>query len=95
MLLRLQLLTAPTCEVLGNSWEIRAVGVTPDGGGYPLTDGWPKGGRPEAQSRTPGNPTSALRCRIAGTVPGSAGSLWPASPYRVDDGFGDSQLCAG
>jgi hypothetical protein len=47
MLLRLQLLTATTCTVLGKSWEIRAVGVTPDGGDYPLTDGWPQGGRPE------------------------------------------------
>lgn len=48
MLLRLQLLTATTCEVLGRSWEIRALGVTPDGGDYHLTDGWPKGGRPKA-----------------------------------------------
>jgi hypothetical protein len=47
MLLQLRLLMSETCEVLGKSWEIRAVGVTPDGGDYPLLDGWPKGGRPE------------------------------------------------
>jgi hypothetical protein len=48
MLLRLQLLTATTCEVFGKQWEIRAVGVTAGGGDYPLTKGWPKEGRPEA-----------------------------------------------
>jgi hypothetical protein len=48
ILLRLRLLTAITCEVLGKSWEIRAISVAPDGGDYQLTDGWPKGERPEA-----------------------------------------------
>jgi hypothetical protein len=47
MRLRLRLLNATTCEVLGKSWEIRAVGVAPDGGVYDLADGWPPGGPPE------------------------------------------------
>jgi hypothetical protein len=47
-LLRLTLLTTTSCELLGKSWEIRAVGVRPDAGDYQLSDGWPKGGRPEA-----------------------------------------------
>jgi hypothetical protein len=47
MLLRPELLMATTCKVLGKSWGIRAVGVTPGGGDYPLTDGWPEGGRPD------------------------------------------------
>lgn len=48
MRLRLRLLIATTCDVLGKSWQIRAVGVTPDGGGCYLTDGWPPDGRPDA-----------------------------------------------
>lgn len=47
IVLRLRLLTTASCTVLGKSWEIRAVGVTPGGGDYHLTDGWPEGGRPE------------------------------------------------
>jgi hypothetical protein len=47
MLLRVQVPAATTCQVLGKTWEIRAVGVTPNGGDFPLADGWPKGGRPE------------------------------------------------
>jgi hypothetical protein len=47
-ILRLRLLTATSCDVLGKRWEIRAVGVSPDGGDSRLINGWPKGGPPEA-----------------------------------------------
>jgi hypothetical protein len=40
-------LAAESCEVLGKRWDIRAVGVSPDGGDCPLTDCWPHGSRPE------------------------------------------------
>lgn len=53
ILLRLRLLTAVTCEVLDKTWEIRAVGVVPDGGDHPLMDGWPQGGRPDAPKPYP------------------------------------------
>jgi hypothetical protein len=46
MLVKLRLLATQPGEVLGKSWEVRAISVEGDVGTYHLTDGWPHGERP-------------------------------------------------